>query len=93
MPTWLEEFLIVTDASRRVQIRLLAIPLVPSIVLLLGVFNTHGAESAGQYSSLDASLREGALYFYLTAAASTCIACIRIAAKEYRCVHKRLFDY
>lgn len=91
MPPWLEEFLIVIDASRRLQIALFAIPVVPSIVVLFGAFQIGGAVSAGQYSELVAAVREAAFYLYLAAAAITCIACIRIAAKEYRRVRKRLF--
>jgi len=93
MPAWLAEFLIITDASRRFQIALFAIPVVPSIVVLFGAFQTGDPIPAGRYSELVAAVREGAFYLYLATAAITCTACIRIAAKEYRRVRKRLFDY
>lgn len=93
MPAWLEEFLIVTDASRLFQIALFAIPVVPSTIVLFGAFQIDGAIPAGQYSALVAAVREVAFYLYLAAAAIACVACIKIAAKEYRSVRKRLFDY
>lgn len=93
MPAWFEEFLIVTDASRRLQIALLAIPVVPSLIVLFGAFQIGGAMPAGQYSALVAAVREAAFYLHLAAAAIACVACIKIAAKEYRRVRKRLFDY
>jgi len=93
MPAWLEEFLIVTDASRRLQIALIAIPVVPSVVVLFGAFQIGGAVPVGRYSELVAAAREAAFYLYLAVAAITCIACIRIAAKEYRRARKRLLGY
>lgn len=93
MLAWLEEFLIVTDASRRLQIALFAIPVVPSIIVLFGAFQVGGAVPAGQYSALVAAAREAAFYLYVAAAAIACIACIKFVAKEYRGVRKRLFDY
>jgi hypothetical protein len=82
MRAWLEEFLIVTDASRHLQIALFAIPVVPSLIVLFGAFQLGGAVSAGQYSTLVAAVREAALYLYLAAAAIACIACVKIASKE-----------
>lgn len=93
MPAWLEEFLIVTDASRRLQIALVGIPVVPSIIVLFGAFQIGGTVPAGQYSALVNAVREAAFYLYLAAGAIACIACIKIAAKEYRRMRKRLFDY
>ena len=58
MPAWLEEFLIVTDASRRLQIALIAIPVVPSVVVLFGAFQIGGAVPVGRYSELVAAARE-----------------------------------
>lgn len=91
MPAWLEEFLIVTDASRKLQIALFAVPVLPSLIVLLGAFQVYGAVPAEPYSVLVVAVRENVFYLYLATAASACVGCIRVATKEYRRVRKRLF--
>lgn len=92
MPTWLEEFLIITGVSRRLQIALFAIPVVPSLVMLFGAFQMKiGRDVTGSLMPLVASLSKSLLYLYWVIALITCISCIRIAAKEYRRIHRHLF--
>lgn len=92
MTRWLEEFLIVVNASGRLRIALFAIPVVPSLIVLLGAFQRNSARDVpGSLLPLVASMSQSLFYFYLVVAIFTCFGCIRIAAKEYRRAHQRLF--
>jgi hypothetical protein len=91
MPRWFEEFFLVTEASRRLRIALLAIPALPSLIVLFGASQLNSGASPGQYSGLVAAARDGALYLYLAIVLFACIGCVRIAGKQYRRVRKQLF--
>jgi hypothetical protein len=91
MPAWLETFLVVTAASRRLRIALYSVVLVPFFVLLVGTFQANGTVPAGPYMPLVAAVREATFPLYLAIAAIGCIACVKVAANEYRSVRRRLF--
>lgn len=88
MPAWLETFLVVTAASRRLRIALYSVVF---FVLLVGTFQPNGTVPAGPYMPLVAAVREATFPLYLAIAAIGCIACVKVAAKEYRSVRRRLF--
>lgn len=90
MSDWLEEFLIVTGASWRLQIALFAIPVVPSLIVLLGVFLIGRPLAAGPYSVVIAATREGFFDLFLIVALAAGINCFRLAVREYRCTRNRL---
>jgi len=92
MPTWLQEFLIVTDASLRLQIALFSIPVVPSLIVLFGTLLLNSVRDVpGPLMPLLASMSESLFCVYLVLAAFSCIGCMAIAAKEYRRAYKRFF--
>lgn len=93
MPTRLEKFLTVTDGSLRLQILLLAIPVLSSLIVMLGAWQLDNTMPPGQYSALTAAAHEAAFRLYQGAAFITFVTCIRIFAKEYRRVRRRLYGY
>lgn len=91
MREWLEEFLVVTDASLGLRLKLICIPIVPALIATFGAYQVDSVPPPGQYSALLSSVREAAFPLYLAVAFVSLIGCIRMFAKEYRRVHRRLF--
>lgn len=91
MRAWLEEFLTVTDQSLVLQIKLVCIPVRPSLILMAGAFMLGGSAAPEPYARIIGAVREATFYFYLVAALIAFVTCVRTAAKEYRGIHKRLF--
>lgn len=91
MRDWLEELMTVTDTSMGLQIKLLCIPLLPSLIVILGSFLLKSISAEGPYSMLTVPIRDAAFHMILASAFVALVGCARIFAKEYRRVHKCLF--
>lgn len=93
MRAWFDRFLTTIEASLSLQIRVGAIFVVPTIILLFGASQVGGVSIPAARADVVAAASKTAAQMYFVSALISAVWCFRVALKEYRRVHKRIFGH